>query len=109
MNPSQFPAHPDDALPPVAHSGEAHSHEPHPPGSPLPRGTRPDAETPRRIYLVKQVLVLRATYQIRLLALKAAAQGKQLVLQVPRGCRFDRPLADLAAAMPGVIQREDRA
>jgi hypothetical protein len=89
MNPSQPPAHSPDG--------------------PLPRGTRPDAETAQRIYLVKQVQVLRATYQVRLLALKAAEQGKQLVLQVPRSCRFDRALADLAAAMPTVIQREDRA
>jgi len=103
MNPSQPPGRSHNA-----HPHDAHTHEAHPPRTPLPRGTRPDAETPRRIYLVKQVQVLRATYQVRLLALKAVEQGKQLVLQVPRSCRFDRTLADLAAAMPAVIQREDR-
>jgi len=79
-----------------------------PPSHPhLPRGTRPDAETPEKIYLIKNVSVLRATYQVRLLMLKATEQGKKLVLKVPRACRFDGSLMDLAVATPGVIQRED--
>jgi len=80
----------------------------HPSNHPhIPRGTRPDAETPEMIYLVKNVSALRATYQVRLLTLKAAGQGKKLVLKVPRACRFDDSLMDLAKATPGVIQRED--
>jgi plasmid maintenance system killer protein len=59
------------------------------------------------IYLIKNVSALRATYQVRLLALKAAQHGKKLVLKVPPACRFENSLADLARAMPQVIQRED--
>ena len=71
---------------------------PTPPSSPLPRGTRPDAETPDRIHLIKNVSALRATYQVRLLALKASSEGKKLVLHVPAACRFDPSLAELAGA-----------
>jgi len=78
-----------------------------PSSSGVPRGTRPDAETAEKIFLIKNVSVLRATYQVRLLALKAVEQGKKLVLKVPQACRFDGSLADLARAMPHVIQRED--
>jgi len=79
-----------------------------PPSLPhFPRGTRPDAETAGKIYLIKNVSALRATHQVRLLALKAIEDGKKLVLKVPRACRFDRSLADLAEAMPHIIQRED--
>ena len=74
---------------------------------PIARGPRPDAETPRGLYLVKNVPTLRATYQIRLLALRAAEEGRQLVLRVPPSCRFDPALEGLAAALPGVLQRED--
>jgi len=71
------------------------------------RGARPDAETFDKAYLIKKVSSLRATYQIRLLAIATAAQGKKLVLKVPRICRFDTSLQGLMQAMPGVIQRED--
>jgi hypothetical protein len=71
------------------------------------RGSQADAETFDRIYLFKNVAALRATYQIRLLALNAGAIGKKLVLKVPRFCRFDDSLSGLIEAMPGVIDRED--
>ena len=47
---------------------------------PLPCGARADAETAEGIYLVKAVPCLRATRQIRLLALKAVSARKSLVL-----------------------------
>ena len=72
-----------------------------------PRGARADAETPEAIYLIKHVSSLRATYQIRLLALKAAESGKILVLMAPRTCRFDPSLEALVMAMSGRIRRED--
>lgn len=71
------------------------------------RGTQADAETFDRIFLFKNVSGLRATYQIRLLALNAGAMGKKLVLKVPRSCRFDDSLEGLIQAMPEVILRED--
>jgi hypothetical protein len=73
------------------------------------RGVRPDAETSDKVYLVKNVSLLRATYQIRLLALSAGAIGKRLVLKVPPACRFDGALDGLIQALPEVILREDLA
>jgi hypothetical protein len=78
-----------------------------PPPHALARGVRPDAEAPGRVYLVKQVAVLRATYQIRLLAFLAAERGSELVLRVPASCRFDPGLEALARAAAGRIRRED--
>jgi hypothetical protein len=74
---------------------------------PTPRGTRADAETEERIYLVKNVTSLRATYQVRLLALKAAETGKKLVLKVPAVCRFDPSLEQLISRTGNLIERED--
>jgi hypothetical protein len=74
--------------------------------SPIPRGARPDAETASQIHLVKNVSELRATYQIRLLAMKAAETRKVLVLTVPSPCRFAPDLQSLAAARPGLILRK---
>jgi hypothetical protein len=71
------------------------------------RGSQADAETFEKIYLFKNVPALRATYQIRLLALNAGASGKKLVLMVPRTCLFDESLDGLIQAMPDVILRED--
>ncbi len=71
----------------------------------VPRGARPDAETASEILLVKNVSFLRATYQIRLLAFKAAQDGKTLVLAVPAECRFAPALDALAASRPGLIAR----
>lgn len=73
----------------------------------IPRGARPDAETDRRIYLVKNVPRLRATSQVRLLAFKASCVGKALVLKVPRACEFDRSLQDLMEGAPHLIAREE--
>jgi hypothetical protein len=73
------------------------------------RGVRPDAETNDKVYLFKNVSSLRATYQIRLLALSAGAIGKRLVLKVPPACRFDQALDGLIQALPDVILREDLA
>ncbi len=73
----------------------------------LLRGSQADAETFEAIYLFKNVSFLRATYQIRLLALNAGAAGKKLVLKVPRSCSFDDSLDGLIQAMPDVIRRED--
>jgi hypothetical protein len=79
---------------------------PEPDASPVPRGARPDAETAGQIHLVKNVSELRATYQVRLLAVKAAETRKVLILRVPRHCRFAADLQSLVAARPGLILRE---
>ena len=72
----------------------------------VPRGSRPDGETYDRIYLIKRVSVLRATYQIRLLAFFALEKNKKLVLCVPKECIFHSSLKDLIGSVPAVIKRE---
>jgi hypothetical protein len=73
----------------------------------VPRGSRPDAETNDKIYLVKNVSTLRATYQIRLLVLKAAESHKKLMLKVPLSCGFHASLKDLIKVTGNTIKRED--
>lgn len=51
-----------------------------------PRGTRPDAETKDKIYIIKNVSELRATYQIRLLLFRAVKLQKKLILVIPESC-----------------------
>jgi hypothetical protein len=57
--------------------------------------------------LIKNVAQLRATYQIRLNALRAAHSGKKLVLMVPPACRFDSGLATLIQDTGDLIERGD--
>jgi hypothetical protein len=72
----------------------------------VPRGTRPDAETFDQIYVIKNVSILRATYQIKLLAFKATTTKKKLVLKVPKACQFHTSLKELMK-MTNVVRRED--
>jgi hypothetical protein len=71
------------------------------------RSTRADAAQLDRLYLIKNVKTLRATYQIRLLAYRAVKEGLKLVLKVPQVCEFDRSLLDLISKTGNVILRED--
>jgi hypothetical protein len=75
--------------------------------APAPCGARPDAESADCIYLIKIVPLLRATRQVRLLALRAALTHRSLVLCVPRDCRWDQDLAGLAVRLPGIVRRQD--
>jgi hypothetical protein len=72
----------------------------------VPRGSRPDAETLDKIYLIKNVSVLRATYQVKLLTFKAVEIGKKLILKVPKECQFDASLKELIKATEKTVQRE---
>lgn len=71
------------------------------------RGAKPDGEVLNTMYLIKSVSVLRATYQIRLLAFHAKARGKKLVLRVPAACIFAPDLKALLHKCGGVVQREN--
>jgi hypothetical protein len=73
----------------------------------VPRGSRPDAETIDKIYLIKNVAMLRATYQIRLLVFKAVECHKKLILKVPQSCQFHASLKRLIKMTEGTIKRED--
>lgn len=59
------------------------------------RGARPDAEANNRMYLIKNVSELRATYQIRLLLYRAVQEGTKLVLDVPKACKLSENLKAL--------------
>lgn len=56
------------------------------------RGSRPDAEHGMDMYLLKNVSRLRATYQVRLLTYRAAAEGRRLVIRVPKECEISADL-----------------
>lgn len=73
----------------------------------VPRGTRPDAEAMGNIYLIKNVSMLRATYQVRLLAFKAVEERKRLVLKVPKSCQFHSSLKALIRSTGSTIKREE--
>jgi hypothetical protein len=66
-----------------------------------------DAEKFNRLYLVKNVSALRATYQIRLLAYRAVTEGLKLVLKVPPVCEFHPSLIDLIDKTGSTVLRED--
>lgn len=66
-----------------------------------------DAEKFNRMYLIKNVRSLRATYQIRLLAYRAVTEGLKLVLTVPSNCEFHPSLRELIEKTGNAILRED--
>jgi hypothetical protein len=72
------------------------------------RRTRPDAETADAIVLVKYAASLHATRQIRMLAARAEAGGKKLVLLVPRGFRPASTLKLFMANHPDLVRLEAR-
>lgn len=67
----------------------------------------PDAEAFNRMYLIKNVSRLRATYQIRLLAFRAVEKGTQLILRVPEACVFDDSLNELIRKCGKSVAREN--
>lgn len=68
------------------------------------RGSRADGESHNKLFLIKKVSEIRATYQVRLLAYRASQEGKKLVLDVPKMCRIHSSLRALERELPGVIQ-----
>ena len=71
-----------------------------------PRGALADAETRDRLYVLKNVSVLRLTYQIRLLTYRATQEKKKLVLRIPKICKLDRSLTAFIKELNPVIQVE---
>ncbi len=71
-----------------------------------PHRSRPDAETPDALVLVKYAGSLHATRQIRDLAERAEREGKQLVIVVPKGFRPAGSLRLLVANHPDLIRFE---
>jgi hypothetical protein len=67
------------------------------------RGTRADAEVGDKLYLLKNVSVLYATYQVRLLAFRAQKEGKRLIIRMPPASRLGRSLERLLSQMKGTV------
>lgn len=57
-------------------------------GRQVARGTRADAETHDKLFLFKNVAILRATYQVRLLLYRAIQEQKKLVIDMPKGSKI---------------------
>ena len=70
------------------------------------RGSRPDAESHDKLYLIKNVSELRATYQVRLLAFRALKEGKKLVLRLPKEAREHSSLRELRKACGSLMRIE---
>ena len=68
------------------------------------RGARPDGETHEKLFLIKNVSEMRATYQVRLLAYRASQECKKLVIDVPKGCKIHSTLRQLAEQLPRTIE-----
>ena len=71
------------------------------------RSARPDAETIDKFYLIKNVLLLRATYQIKVLMLKAVEKRKKLIIKVPSRCKFHKSLRELIKTIGSTVKREE--
>ena len=68
------------------------------------RGSRADAETHDKLYLIKRVSEMRATYQVRLLTYLASETGRTLVVELPEGARIHRSLRELRKGFPKAIR-----
>lgn len=68
-----------------------------------PRGARPDAVDGSWVYLIKNVRIMRATYQVRLLAYMAAQSGRNLWIDLPADCVIHESLAQFIQRNPGLI------
>jgi hypothetical protein len=75
----------------------------------VPRGARPDAVRDNRPYLIKNVVRLRCTYQIRVLTALAEQAGQRLVVVVPRGTRLTPDLTQFMRDHKASIMVERRS
>ena len=72
----------------------------------IARGTRPDDESFDKVFLIKQVSELRATYQVRMLTYMASQKGKKFIIQLPKEAKLHNSLKELRKNAPGVIKVE---
>ena len=71
------------------------------------RGTMPDSEDPKYLYLFKAPSELKLTYQIKMCTYLAKSSGKKLVLQVPaRTTKSPRLAAFLKENREAVVWKE---
>ena len=75
-------------------------------GNQTPRGAKADAEVGDKVYLIKNALQLRLTYQIRMLAYMAQTRKKKLIVQLPREAKVHESLKEFVRDMAGLIKIE---
>lgn len=63
-----------------------------------PRCTSPDAVDGKKIYLIKNVALMRLTYQVRQLADAAEQNALKLIIVIPREGRVSADLESFVAA-----------
>ena len=71
----------------------------------VPRASRPDAATGDRWYLMKNVPLMRLTYQVRLLAYLAQQNAARLVVVLPSGTRLSADMQAFAQVNSVTIER----
>lgn len=67
------------------------------------RGSRPDAETSDKLFLIKQVSELRATYQIRVLAYRASQERRTLVIVLPKQSKVHSDLSTFMQSHTNIV------
>lgn len=70
------------------------------------RGSRPDAVSGSKAYLIKNVSELRLTYQIRLLTFLAAERRSRLVIRIPKSAQLSRDLRAFVKEHSAVLKIE---
>jgi hypothetical protein len=71
-----------------------------------PRGARPDAEVGDKVYLIKNTLQLRLTYQIRMIAYMAQTKKKKFIIRLPKDAKIHPSLKEFVSSMAGLIKIE---
>lgn len=63
-----------------------------------PRCTSPDAVDGNKVYLIKNVPLMRLTYQVRQLSVAAEQNALKMIIVIPRGGRVSADLKSFVAA-----------
>ena len=73
-----------------------------------PRCTSPDGVDGTKIYLIKNVALLRLTYQIRQLSKAAEHNALKMIIVIPRGGRLSADLQAFVAVRSWIEVRRSR-
>lgn len=71
-----------------------------------PRGARPDAEVGEKVYLIKNTLHLRLTYQIKVLAYMAQSRNKKLIIRLPKDAKIHPSLKEFVSSVASLVKIE---
>lgn len=71
-----------------------------------PRGSMPDADNGKALFLIKMVSEMRLTYQVKLLTYMAHSKGKKLHIRLPVAAKIHPTLRDYVRELGGLIKIE---